>query len=414
MIIVITNKYKEKIAISEIRRLPYKCASGYYPAMTFAKNLSKFKIDTLIVDVTALHDISLGSTWDTLITLVDPSRIFVLLEANKSYKSASFFAMLIAKGIYNFAKSPGEIADLIENPQTYEDVEEYCRIAEDEEAKRLKSQERFEEIEKKTLERQEAMQNYLVDAQSDNFNKPKKPKTLSSQLIIGAIVFPLMTIICTFIFYLLELVAAAYIQPGTFLGDALFTPVLEPDLTPLLMVGFILSYIIFFVYYLIMDSKLRRKQVLREKFIVLPFAIYSTLFFVDYYLLGIFNKLFNFTINSVPEQNIFQDFRSFNLVIVGVAIGTYYFKLLIANAKVMKFEQDLTQRIKIGEWMFLIVMAAIVLLPGVNWLVYSLSDTDPLYDKMLIQLLVVAQLILTVLIVTRAVMKNKKNQKKRE
>lgn len=411
MIVVITNKYKEKIAISEIKKLPYKCASGCYPARTFVKNLSKFEIDTLIVDITALQDIYAKDTWSVLTELVDPSKIFILLEANKSYKSASFFAMLIEMGIYNFAKSPGEIADLIENPQTYEDVEDYCKIAADEEAKKLEAQERFAGLEQRVIEQQEDMQQYVYDSQQKGFNKPKKPKYLSLQLLTGAVVLPLLTIICTCLFYLLEMFAAVYIQPGTFVAEGLYSSYFGTELTPLLLLGFVLSYFIFLFYYLILDPKVKHKQVPREKFIVLPFAIFSTLFFLDYYILGIFNSVFTLTINA-PNQNIYHDFNSYNLMVVGLAIVVYYFKILIANSKIINFEKDLTHSIKLGEWLFLIVMVAILILPVTNWLIINLLDTTSFLNTMMIQFLVVVQVLLALMIIMRAVTKRQGNEKR--
>jgi hypothetical protein len=382
MIVIITNKLKEAIETSPLREHNYKCANGYFSAQTCANNIKSLEIDKLIVDITAIRDVYEMGAWKHFKDIVDASNIYVLLDNNKSYSNVGFLSMLITLGIYNFAKTTSELMVLLESPNTYGDVEKYQKMAMMVEEKKENAEDQLEDYERKTYEHQEMMKDYMQKYQKGEFKVPRKPKYFKNQLIAGFIALPLLTFLCTFIFYVLEWFIYNGVAKDSYLGKYLYTNVFNTPFNPLVAIGLIISAIIFIIYYNVIDPMIKRKQMSRGKFMILSFGIFCSLIFGDYYLFEIFGVIFNNIPLITKSAYLYQDFYGFTLLVAVTAIFIYGFKTAIANSNELKFEIDLNQSFSLVEKLLSLVMTIIIILPFCYWLSTNIALDTGIYEVM--------------------------------
>ena len=418
MLIIITNKYKEIIANSVFKKTSYKCASGYLNSNMFVSNLKSFEIDNLVIDVTAIREVEAVETWETFKELIDPNKIFVLLDASKQYSNPDFFATLVKAGIYNFSKKPDELSDMIENPKTYEEVEIYVQRSTKEKEKREVAKEKYEVLEKNHDEHQKEMQEYIKMSQREGFNEKEQPKYFDRQLIIGGIHLPLMTICLTVLFFTITSVFLETVSYESFIGQFLYAEIMGTSLNMIVLIELMVVYVFVLIYFVVLDEKIKRMHVSRGKFIIIPFAMLFTIIFTDYYVFGILSSLL--TIES--EILSFVDYGAFAAIVVGIIIFGYYLKMYIASTKKVEFDKALADRKTILEIIMIVIMIITMILPVVNKLFDTfLSDasiTNTINsiagNSALNMTLIVGAIISTGLIVSSAVLKKEFVEKKKD
>lgn len=380
MIVIIANKLKDDIESSPIKEHNYRCATGYYNSINFVDNIRNLEIDKLIIDISAIRNVYEMGAWKHFKDIVDPSNIYILLDDSIPYSNIGFLSMLITLGIYNFARSTTELVNLLENPNTYKDVEKYQKMAMNSDDKRENAEEKIEDYERKTIEHQEMMQDYMKKYQEGEFKEPKKIEFFKDQLITGFITLPILTIISTIIFYLFSWLIYNNVSIETNVGKYLYTNVLNSPFNPIVIIGLLISSLIFIIYYNILDPKIKIKQMTRGKFMVLPFAIFCAIIFGDFYLFEIFDKLFNnLPVIATKTDFLYQNYAGFNVLVAMTAILIYYSKIAIANSKVLKFETDLSQKYSIIELLFIITMTLLIGLPIINWLFNFINANSSIY-----------------------------------
>ena len=291
MIVVISNKLKEVVESSKIGDTDYKYAQGYYSATDCIRTLSKLEFDYLILDITALKDAFQLSVWKDFRDFFDPTKTIILLEQTKSYSNAEFLSMLITMGFYNFTKTGEGLVRLLERPNTYQDVSKYQKMAIMQEERKEVVEEEISEHQRKLEETQGLMKDYLEKYQKGEIEVEKKPNVLKEQLKVGILILPLLTFLGVFLIYCLEVVVS-YFVPATndYVGEYLYGELWNTGFTPLILIGILFVMLIFSVYYSFLNSTIKKKQMTRVKFIVLPFAIYCVIIFGEYYLLGVYEE----------------------------------------------------------------------------------------------------------------------------
>lgn len=382
MIVIIANKLKNAIESSPLKEQNYKCANGYFSARNCADNIKNLEIDKLIIDITAIRDVYEMSSWKNFKEIVDPTNIYVLLDNNKSYSNVGFLSMLITMGIYNFAKTTSELISILERPNEYEDVAKYQKMAMVADERRENAEDKIEDYERKNIEHQEMMQDYMKKYQEGEFEKKKKPKVFKDQIIAGLVMLPLFTFISTLIFYILEWIIYSKVSPDTYLGNYLYTPVFNSTYTPLVAIGILISTLIFTIYYNVLDPKIKRKQMSRGKFMILPIGIFCVIIFGDYYLFEIIETLFSKIPLIANVDYLYQSFYGFNMLVATVAILLYCFKIAIANSKELKFEIDLNQKFTLVESLLIVAISLVFLIPFSYWLSNTIAANSGIYKFM--------------------------------
>lgn len=382
MIVIIANKLKNAIESSPLKEQNYKCANGYFSARNCVDNIKDIEIDKLIIDITAVRDIYEMGAWKHFKEIVDPTNIYLLLDNNKSYSNVGFLSMLITMGIYNFAKTTSELVSLLERPNEYDDVAKYQKMAMIADEKRENAEEKIEDYERKNIEHQEMMQDYMKKYQDGEFKEQKKPKVFKDQIIAGLIMFPLLTFFSTFIFYFFEWLIYSKVSPDTYLGEYLYTPILNSTYSPLVILGVIISTLIFAIYYSVLDSKIKRKQMSRGKFIIFPIGIFCIIIFGDYYLFEILEGLFDKIPLIADVEYLYQNFYGFSMLVATTAIILYCYKIALANSKVLRFEIDLSQRFNLIEKGLIAAISLLFLIPFCYWLSTAIAANSGIYEFM--------------------------------
>lgn len=409
MIVVISNKLKEVVESSKIGDTDYKYAQGYYSATDCIRTLSKLEFDYLILDITALKDAFQLSVWKDFRDFFDPTKTIILLEQTKSYSNAEFLSMLITMGFYNFTKTGEGLVRLLERPNTYQDVSKYQKMAIMQEERKEVVEEEISEHQRKLEETQGLMKDYLEKYQKGEIEVEKKPNVLKEQLKVGILILPLLTFLGVFLIYCLEVVVS-YFVPATndYVGEYLYGELWNTGFTPLILIGILFVMLIFSVYYSFLNSTIKKKQMTRVKFIVLPFAIYCVIIFGEYYLLGVFERLYEAMkfISIEGKTYLYQDFYDLSRWVATSIIFLFYAEVFVNNSKTLKIEKDLSQNLTIIEKFWTLDM---ILLLGVplfyqiskafkeSSIIYQIAST--FYDQPLVMLILAGlEVFLTALI----------------
>lgn len=383
MIVVISNKLKSVVDSSKLADADCKYAIGYYSTDDCIRTLSSYEMDYLIIDITSLKDAFEVNSWKKFSEFFNPEKTIILLDETKSYSNIEFLSMLVTMGFYNFTKTGEGLLQLMQYPNTYSNVSKYQQMAMSIEEKKEREEEQVSEYTKNLYEKQEMMRDYLEKYQKGEVRSSKKDDTLKFQVKTGLLVLPILTFISVFLIYLLEVVVAKFV-PATndYLGEYLYGELANTGFTPLTIIGIMLIMVLFAFYYSFLNAKIKRKQKTRVKFIVIPFAIYCVIIFGDYYLLGIFEKLYEvikiFPIDDKPY--LVQNLYDLSRWVATSVILLYYASTFVNNSKTLKFEKDLSQNLTVIEKFWVVDMVLLLLLPLAYQLSRALSGTNPIYQ----------------------------------
>lgn len=126
MNVIVANKYKDelsKLEIDVIKRL-----DGEFDIETIIDTFANFYFNRMILDITALKDSFNISNIQKLSASLDASKIILLLDDDPRINN-SFLSKIISLGIYNFSRDITGVAYLMNNPNSYRDVQEYHNLA---------------------------------------------------------------------------------------------------------------------------------------------------------------------------------------------------------------------------------------------------------------------------------------------
>ena len=360
MMVVIANKLNNYINESDLQVLDYKSIVGYYPLSMCLNYIKEHDVDMLLIDLTAIKDIHNDQAWKTLSRMVSPDSIFVLHDISNLDRMTT--STLITSGIYNVCNTVQDIINFMENPNTYASA-----------MRRLKQGPvayGIEEVESKQGDyetwsqyQQDMMKNYLIKQKNSEFEPPKQKSVVGDQLKHGLIVMPILTVICTILFYLFERIVYSSVDAETALGKALYTKLPNLDFNLLMVVGLFLAALIFTVYYSVINAKIKRKQYTRGKFMIVSMTIYCLIFILDYHFFQLTEGLFAKLPNIASGDYLYTNFFTYNYFVSVVAIFTYYFEVIIANSKTIVFDKDLNQRLNLFEDVLAIILFSVVITP---------------------------------------------------
>ena len=421
MIVVIANKLKDVIEKSELTQLEHKIANGVFSSSDCVRTLEKMNFDYLILDVTAIKNCYEISAWKEFKNFFDPTRTLILLEETKSQSNYSFLSMLITMGYYNFAKTAEDLFQLMKTPNTYEMVSKYQQMAMAMKDKKENAAIKIGDYERGIAEKQDMMQDYMKRYQEGEFDEAKIPKSFGYQIKVGLLVLPFLTILSTMIFYLLESWLGQVIKLDSNLGKNLFQDYYGIGLNPITLLGLFIALLLFAFYYTHLTSEIKRRQMTNGKFIILPFAIYTFLFIGEYHLLGSFEKLYDYLLILPNGKNpyINVDLYGFARMCAMVAIILFYFKILVSNSKVLKFEKDLSQNLTFLEKLWGVIETLLLGLPILYHFAHmKMAGTyvDQIFSKiyqepMLMKALAAIELLLMVIILIFTKFKKEKKYK---
>ncbi len=409
MIVVISNKLKDVIDSSKLVDADCKYAIGCYSAEDCARTLASFEMDYLIIDITALKDAFEISAWKTLRDFFDSTKTIILLDESKSYSSVEFLSMLITMGFYNFTKTGEGLLRLMQYPNSYQDVSKYQQMAMSLENRREREEEQISDYQQKIEENKKMMKDYLEKYQKGEAGSHKKDDTLKYQIKIGLLVLPILTFIGVFVIYFLGILVSNFVPAvGDYVGEYLYGELANTGFTPLTIIGIMLVMLFFSVYFVLLNAKIKSRQMTRSKFIVVPFAIYCIIIFGDYYLLGIFENLYKlFMFISIEDKPyLVQDLYGLSRWVATAIIFLYYAMIAVNNSKTIKFEKDLSQNLTIIEKFWVIDLIFLLIVPLSYQLSRALPQTNPIYhvfntiyDQPLAMMLIVGlEFVLTILI----------------
>ncbi len=419
MIVVIANKLKSLIDASGVSTLEHQTAVGTFYSKDCIRRLSTMEFDSLILDITALKDAYEIETWNSFRELFPPEKTVLVFDQAKSYSGASFLSSLVTLGYYNFAREKEEIVRLLKNPNTYENVAKYQQMAMAMETKKETAEERYGEYAQGILDRQEEMQGYLKQSREEKPEDKKQPSALPKQLKVGLLLFPLLTFISTYLFYLLEVLLSHFVSDASPLGNKIYFDFYGMGLSPLTLLGLFLSYLLFAIFFVHLNGEIKRAQMTRGKFMIIPVAIFIGLVFGEYYFFGFLPKIYSFLmifpISDKPY--LYSDLAAFSRMVAIVTILAYYFQVWVYNSKTVRFEKDLSQNFTWIEKIWVVLISLILGLPPLYGLlkwrladVSFFSSIQKVYENPLFFLILVGvEILLTAVIIFQTVFKKEKH-----
>lgn len=376
MMLVIANKLKDYIDSSELRALNYESIVGCYPLETLIQHIKEQSFDMILIDLTAIQDIYNSRSWNLFATLVDPTNIYILHSGSQI--DSVTMSTLVNNGLYNIGSNIQEIISFIKTPNTYTNIMK----------KMTPSRDIYNQREGKTGEteyqrwsqyQKDMMRNYIKKQRVDVYDGPKQTQVIKDQIISGFIVLPILTFLSTALFYLFERVIYSIVPTDGNLGEALYTKFSNLNFNLLVILGLLISSLIFSIYYSVINSKIKRKQYTRGKFMIVSMAVYSLIFIGDYHLFSVFDDIFVKIPIISRTDYLYADFYTYNYLVCIVAIFTYYFKLMIDNSKVFRFEKDFNQRFNLFEKAYAVILVALVLIPIIYYISRSLFINSAFY-----------------------------------
>ena len=126
MNVVISNKYQTLLANLNIDVI--KSINGVFSIEDLIGQFANFYYNKMIIDITALENYENISTIQQLSVNFDTSKIILLLDDSETVNSPMYKSQLVSLGIYNFTKSVDAVGFLINNPNSYKDVQPYHQL----------------------------------------------------------------------------------------------------------------------------------------------------------------------------------------------------------------------------------------------------------------------------------------------
>ena len=126
MNVIVANKYKD--ALSDLPIDVIKRMDGEFDVSTITDTFANFYFNRMILDITAIKDPFNIANIQKLCANLDASKIILFLSDDPRINN-SYLSKIISLGIYNFTKELTGLTYLMDNPNSYRDVQEYHNLA---------------------------------------------------------------------------------------------------------------------------------------------------------------------------------------------------------------------------------------------------------------------------------------------
>lgn len=125
MNVIVSNENKEKLSNLDIDVI--KSISGEFEVDELVAMFKNFFYDKMILDMTAVEDYEDTSKIQKLVENLGAEKLVLLLPDELC--SSNYLSSIISMGVYNFTNNINAIKQLLDRPNTYEDVEKIAEIS---------------------------------------------------------------------------------------------------------------------------------------------------------------------------------------------------------------------------------------------------------------------------------------------
>ena len=420
MNIIISNKfggYLKTLNIEVIKEL-----NGVYSADDIIRQLENIYYDKVIFDISALKDNMDFANIQKLSTVLDMSKVILVIDNTKYFSTQEFVSKIISIGIYNFTKNIDGVKYLLEHPNSYKDVMKYHKVDatvstanQDNKAQEQKSTyvppKKYTTIEdvyasnvltpaeKEKLVTKMRMQETVKKAKLGGENSTYVRKKKSFFRIILSFILPIMAVGLTYLYYFLLYNMGDWIEEESSVGKILFMESVDggPSIVALLLL--ILMIIIMNIVYSIVKARIRAIKSSYAKFSIIPFGIFTVLINLDKYFGEFLSNIIKFgdgDIKGYMIHDIYGDFRLISTLMVII----YFTGLLFQSAKTLEFEQEISRNSAWYEKLYIFVLLVSVFLPGFHYLfdiftmIQQITDFfDSIYSTGLMQIITIVDIV---------------------
>ena len=131
MNVLVLNEQQNQLQNIEVDII--KSITGSFQASELIALFKDFFYNKMILDVTALKDYNNPETYKELVEGLNPDKVIFFLPEGSDLCTSGFLSRLITYGIYNFTTNIEGVIYLINNSNTYKDVEHIQKMGEGEE-----------------------------------------------------------------------------------------------------------------------------------------------------------------------------------------------------------------------------------------------------------------------------------------
>ena len=128
MNVLVLNEQQNQLQNIEIDII--KSITGSFQASELIALFKDFFYNKMVLDVTALKDYNNPETYKELVEGLNPDKVIFYLPEGSDLCTSGFLSRLISYGIYNFTTNVEGVTYLINNSNTYKDVEHIQKMGE--------------------------------------------------------------------------------------------------------------------------------------------------------------------------------------------------------------------------------------------------------------------------------------------
>ena len=128
MNVLVLNEQQEQLQNIEVDII--KSITGSFQASELIALFKDFFYNKMVLDVTALKDYNNPETYKELVEGLNPDKVIFYLPEGSDLCTSGFLSRLISFGIYNFTTNVEGVIYLINNSNTYKDVEHIQKMGE--------------------------------------------------------------------------------------------------------------------------------------------------------------------------------------------------------------------------------------------------------------------------------------------
>lgn len=118
------NKITDSLNVEVIKTL-----SGEFSLDEITNELFNFYYNKAIIDITAIKNHYDINSVINFLRGFEPTKVIILLNDSEVINSNNFLGKLVENGYYNFTRNAAGVNYLVDNPNSYEDVEQYVKLS---------------------------------------------------------------------------------------------------------------------------------------------------------------------------------------------------------------------------------------------------------------------------------------------
>jgi len=420
MNIIISNKFGGFLKTLNIEVI--KELNGVYSADDIIRQLDNIYYDKVIFDISALKDNMDFANIQKLSTVLDMSKVILVIDNTKYFSTQEFISKIISIGIYNFTKNIEGVKYLLEHPNSYKDVMKYHKVDTSISGQNPqnpnngnpgtyippKKYTTIEDVyasnvltpaEKEKLVTKMRMQETVRKAKLGGENSKYVRKRKSIFRVVFSLILPITAVGLTYLYYFLLYNMGDWINEESSVGEIIFMESVEggPSIIALLLL--LLMIVLMNVVYSISKARIRAIKSSYTKFSIIPFGIFTILIYLDKYFFDFLSGIIKYgdgDIRGYMLQDIYGDFKLISVLMIII----YFTGLLFQSAKTLEFEQEISLNTAWYERIYVIVLLTSVFLSGFHYLfdIYTLVEPitnffDSIYSNGLMQIFTIILII---------------------